>query len=618
MSSTTAPKADKATADKSKTTGLYKPLMVLLPHIILLAAQLPLLFMYYRDLWGYPHYRFFPFAFIAFGMFIALRWPVESRSPYIASLFSTILFWMGIGFGVLGTLFLYPWFTALSAMLLVTSLLARTKDKTNPDRSLISTSLPLWITLAPPFNYDQLLITKLQLVSASISSNYLDLMGYKHYLPGTVLQFPGQQYEVEQACSGVQSFFTLMFCAAFFIVLSRRAWFRGLLLLLAAGVWAVFMNSMRIVLIPVADQSFGINLKDGIAHDLLGYAVLSLAILLLLSTDQFLSFLFGPVESDALETGHPLRRAIAKFWNRTLASENAEDEREKRKKRRRNTRPSMAFRLGAWACVAIFVLTGTMQAWDVQKSLANPNLKVQFFSTVVILPFEESDLPENLTNQVTLPSAKPGQPERTESYRWIRGAYGLDNRSRGSDLGQRSDTWNYQSGNGRLVATVSLDQTFPGWHELTVCYQNDGYTLLSRKVRTVTIKDEEGEEVEWPYVEAEFEHKTRGDKPFLVFAFTDGMGIPYDAPRDWSGLNAFFQRAKNRLAHQYRKRVFRGEAYQMQTFARTQGGAALDDAAKEEVRQQFLKFRGILREKLIEKSLDSKSNKETVADSSQE
>ena len=575
---------------QAKSASQTNPILVLVPYLVLIIAQFPFLFMYYRELWAQPHYKFFPFAFIVFGVFVFARWPRNSSSPFFASTFSSILFGMGVCLGILGTLFLYAWFSAASVMFLVSSLLARTKDANNSDRSLLLTSLPLWVTLTP-FGYDQWIVTTLQVKSAQISSNYLDLLGFKHYLPGTVLQFPTQQYGVEQACSGVQSLFTLLFCTSVFLVALRRPWFRGFVLLASAVFWALFMNSIRIMLIPMADILFGLQLQEGIQHDILGYIVLLIGIMMILSTDQFLNFVFGVVDEESIDSGHPMRRSISRIWNQTVSGE-ADNDRQSRRKKRRATRPSGAFKAALLGAAALFLLMGFVQIWEVQKSLRNPNLKVRVFASNVILPFKKKDLDAVVKSQVG-----------DTNYRWEMKNYEMEDRERGSDFGQRSDTWEYTT-NSQLNLKVSMDQSFPGWHELTRCYQNVGYILEKR--RAVTPKEENDDGEIWQFVEADFSHKTNGESAFLIFCFTDGSGVPYVAPVSWGGFwgsfRAFFERVKNRLAHQYRKRIFRGEAYQMQVFVRNQYGRKLTEEEKEEVRVQFMLIREQLREKLMAKS----------------
>ncbi|MEZ6149205.1 MAG: exosortase U [Pirellulaceae bacterium] len=59
--------------------------------------------------------------------------------------------------------------------------------------------------------------------------------------------------------------------------------------------------------------------------------------------------------------------------------------------------------------------------------------------------------------------------------------YAQETRSRGNDdLGERSDLWYYSTTFG--IATVSFDQMFPGWHELTQHYRNAGWIPDKRTV----------------------------------------------------------------------------------------------------------------------------------------
>ena len=115
---------------------------------------------------------------------------------------------------------------------------------------------------------------------------------------------------------------------------------------------------------------------------------------------------------------------------------------------------------------------------------------------------------------------------------WNRVNYDSDTRSRGSDLGEQSDSWVYQSAKSRFLAYASFDQAFPGWHELTTCYGNDGWELKRRDRRgggdevESNIPDEVNE---WPYVEAYFEKPT-GEKGYLLFSLCLLYTSP--SPRD--------------------------------------------------------------------------------------
>lgn len=599
-----------------------------MPYGLAIVAQLPMLLLYFRELWGRPHYQPFAIAILATVGLALYRWPFDQKQPFQRSLISDILLVLGLGSAFLGLLFVEPWFSALSLMLIVTSLFARTMDKESPG-TLWPCALPLYVYLILPNGMDFRLITKLQQYSAIYTSRLLDLAGLGHHMNGTVIKVPGQQeYGIEQACSGVQSFFTLLLVAVIFIVMSRRLnvpkigtailsiiagiscfvlssmpfisdfWsealvlagvgflihsivgFRATALILSAVFWAVFMNTIRILLIPLSDFLLGVDLSHGFAHDILGYSALALGILLLLSTDQFLLFVFGPVEPSSGESG-PFGTLITKFWNGVLSGNTEESESERRKKRRGRKPITSAGRMFIWAVSGLMVAFGLWQLFDVQRSFAETDdLLVRFFDNDVTVDFEKNDMPEFVDS-------------------WKQVNYEMQDRSIGSDLGQRSDVWQFRSPTN-LAAVASLDQTFPGWHELTTCYANQGWKLVEngrvRKYPSGLMEVPEGEQ--WTYIEAKFEKNT-GEKGYLLFSHFDAFGEGMNAPENWGTLNSFLIRAKNRMSHRIRAQLFQGEAYQVQVFLTSFND--LDDELIREINLRYLEIREQIRQRFKDK-----------------
>jgi hypothetical protein len=191
-----------------------------------------------------------------------------------------------------------------------------------------------------------------------------------------------------------------------------------------------------------------------------------------------------------------------------------------------------------------------------------------------------------------------------EALKWTQIDYRAQNRSRGSDLGLRSDTWVYETPARRLRSTISMDQTFPGWHELTTCYRNTGWKLTKRKLLYSAI-EVDGDTVQWPYIEAHFQKDT-GEYGFLLFSLFDAFGDPMWAPRNWGTLNSFFIRAQNRLTHRIRGSLFQSETYQTQAFVSQYG--EFTQQAMDEIRSHFL----VVREKLREKFLAKRAEKQAV------
>ncbi len=142
---------------------------------------------------------------------------------------------------------------------------------------------------------DTQLMSWLQRASSRLSSLMLDLIEVPHRLQGNVFELASGTLFIGEACSGVQSLFTMLFCSMFLVAWLRRRITLLPIYLLAAVVWAGCLNVMRIVAIAVAQQKFGIDLLHGWKHDLLGYTCLGLAMGLLASTDRLIQVLAFPV-----------------------------------------------------------------------------------------------------------------------------------------------------------------------------------------------------------------------------------------------------------------------------------------------------------------------------------
>jgi exosortase len=549
---------------------------VVAPYLLAIATQIPMLLLYFRRLWDRPHYQVFPLALIALGIFTYLRWPKGAKRKFQSSMLASLFLFAGLGLGLLGYVFVEPWFGAASAACLAASLYARTvEEETN--KTLLSLSLLAFFCVRPPFDADQRLISWLQTVSAKFTSELLDLVGYAHYMPGTVFIAPGgKSFEVEQACSGVQSFFSLLFVAILLVVMQRRNWFRGGLLILSAAFWAIFMNTVRILAIPFADWVFQWDLSSGAPHEVLGYLTLLLGILMLLSTDQLLMFVFGPVEAFGEERKSTFR-GFTKFWNKVISGQPKGDDKNLRREM------TASSRILTWVAAGVLAVGVFWNLIDVYRSFNNSDLKLRFFDGNVLVPLAEKDLPTELGN-----------------WKLAEQGYTVMNRERGSDFGQLSDSWAFINGRNRVF--FSFDQAFPGWHDLTICYRNMGWKE-PKDARFTKFPDKDGHarSKDWNYVICDFTKET-GETGFLVFSLFDAFGEPYECPKRFDYWSALPDRIISRMNHRIRSSLFRGETYQTQAFISTYG--PLDDQTKDAVIEKFLEVREIMRDRFLQRRKD--------------
>jgi len=290
-----------------------------------------------------------------------------------------------------------------------------------------------------------------------------------------------------------------------------------------------------------------------------------------------LLFLFGPVETEMGESG-PLGKLITRFWNQLVSGSEIPKDSDKKKKKKLIPVTESSTRF-AWIIAIILGVGGLWQLTDVFRGLQATH-KVQVFDADITQPMAENDLPKQLDN-------------------WVRvekGGYISDLRDRGSDLGRRSDSWRYRASS--CNASISLDQTFPGWHELTTCYRNSNWKLVDRIV--LKPKAVEGEP-EWDIVKATFTKDT-GQRGYLLFSHFNGAGVPEVAPVNIDSIQAILVKIKNRLSNRIRGSLFSSETYQVQVFV--EHYSELSEATEKEITDRYITARKLLREKFLERSAD--------------
>jgi exosortase len=456
---------------------------------------------------------------------------------------SPILFGLSVVLLLMAVVFLEPPLAALSFALGLSSFLLRVKDSVSGG-SLFPISLLMYVVVHSPFgiNEDRRIITLLQRWSAQVTSVLLDVVRITHDMPGTILRTTERSWGVEEACSGVQSFYTLLFCSVFLAIWLRRPAFRGLVLVASSLFWALVMNTLRIFLIPIAYFGFGIDLSEGWQHAVLGYFTLIMGILMLLSTDQFLDFVFGSI--DAEKSGSETEASsVGRFWNRYVAGQATY--------RSQDWKPSAGlsyFHYSAVALPALVTLVLSPGLFNLMRSQG-----IDFFRKDVVIKVDPAWFPEEIEG-------------------WKLERYEASTRERGSDLGQRSDVWLYRQDGS--VVTFSFDQAFPGWHELTTCYQNSelGWQIArdgrgrSRLVETLPPAAASGAAAEVSLIEVDLIEPTTGRQGYLLFGLDDAEGVAINAPGDWSIFTSIAERLKNRFAYEIRASFFRSEGYQTQIF----------------------------------------------------
>ncbi len=135
--------------------------------------------------------------------------------------------------------------------------------------------------------------TTLQLVSSVIGVKLVALAGVPVYLEGNVIDLGVTMLQVAEACSGLRYLFPIMSFTYVFAVLYRGPLWHKLVLLLLAVPVAVTMNAVRIGIIGILVDRWGVGAAEGFLHVFEGWVVFLSCLALLLGLVKVMQRLVG-------------------------------------------------------------------------------------------------------------------------------------------------------------------------------------------------------------------------------------------------------------------------------------------------------------------------------------
>ena len=121
----------------------------------------------------------------------------------------------------------------------------------------------------------------LQLVSSQLGVWFLHLFGVPVYLEGNVIDLGVYKLQVAEACSGLRYLFPILSFSYLFAILYRGPMWHKAVLLLSAAPLTVLMNSVRIAIIGVLVNRYGIEQAEGFLHFFQGWVIFIACIVIL-------------------------------------------------------------------------------------------------------------------------------------------------------------------------------------------------------------------------------------------------------------------------------------------------------------------------------------------------
>jgi exosortase len=149
-----------------------------------------------------------------------------------------------------------------------------------------------------PWSVEQALLTPLQTLATRVSTYVLQTLGFGAYYEGNRIQIEEVQLGVVDACSGLRMTTIFLALSVAIVLIADRPWWENLVIVLSAVPIALTVNVIRITVTGILHVVASAELANMVFHDLAGWLMVPLALILLWIEVSILSNLFVEVEEE--------------------------------------------------------------------------------------------------------------------------------------------------------------------------------------------------------------------------------------------------------------------------------------------------------------------------------
>ena len=253
----------------------------LISIVFLLALTYFPVFLWMFDRWFsrdsyYSHGILIPFLVIFF------IWQKRSKiinQPFIASVWGNRLFLIGVGIHLLSLIAGVYFTSAFSLVIVLLGLVLQLYGR-QVFKELYLPLLFLVLMIPLPLVFIVNLSFQLKLLAAKLAAIMLHQLGIPAISEGSYIQMRNAFVVVEDVCSGLRSLMALISLGAVFAYLMKTSYKKKLVLLLAAFPIAIIVNALRIAVLALKAEWWGVESIQGIVHEVAGYLVIAVACLM--------------------------------------------------------------------------------------------------------------------------------------------------------------------------------------------------------------------------------------------------------------------------------------------------------------------------------------------------
>ena len=155
-------------------------------------------------------------------------------------------------------------------------------------RAMVPPLVLLAVLVPPPGHQEQGVTLRLQHLAVGVSCRLLDALHVPNAQAGNVIEIPGRRLLIEQACSGINSLMAVLAFTLLYGFYLRRSAGRLVVLLPVAVLFVVGGNIVRITTEAWLKVRTGVDVSEGVAHQLLGLVLFAGCVGLVASFDALL------------------------------------------------------------------------------------------------------------------------------------------------------------------------------------------------------------------------------------------------------------------------------------------------------------------------------------------
>ncbi len=469
--------------------------------IVPLLGMSPLLVLQGRRLVEQQSLLYFPFP-IALGIWLLVRTCDYRPASVPRARMAVFLVWCGIGFSVLGTYLYSPWIVQFAAVVVASAWSLAAFGGAKWTRIVAICSL-FAIAVPLPSGQDMQLNFRLQAISISACSGFLDAIGVPHIVEGNVLQIADTKVLGSEVCGGADSIYAFTAIGLGFLVLRRCSLLAGLMTLVSIPVFFVFGNFVRLLVIAIGIEKLDSNFMTGLGFVAVAITASALSILALLLWYVSINAILEPISEGRVQNKLTMFYQWLTAWPQTnkdtLPSEHTEAPSTAPWKKATTWRPSFVTML---IPSLLCLMVGMISAYAV------------FFTANDIVFTGISD-----EKAAGFPS-QDAFPDQFGSLRKI--SFTPTTQKSTDPRGRYSHAWKFDDRGNQVFAALVFP--FARWNPLWTGYQAAGWKII--EIKPVTIPSATKK---WTLEEFKMQNQY-GLFGYVWYAFFDENGVPVERP----------------------------------------------------------------------------------------